>query len=204
MSKNFEKRLERIESKEEIKDLSSKYSLALDVRDLDSLVNLFPENIMVGKGESGRLALKRWFDHTLRSQFTGTAHHVGNKIIEFLDDSHAIGVVYSKNEHETGKEWIIMQMMYWDEYEKIDKRWYFRRRLPLYWYATDLNKPPIGNFKMRWPGIKNYEGGFHSIWPTWKEFWDSSETKAVSEPVPLEEFLRNIRRGSPDPSIKVK
>ena len=65
---------------------------------------------------------------------------------------HAQGILYSKNEHETAAEWIIMQMMYFDKYERIDGCWYFRRRLPLYWYATDLNKPPVGNRKMRWPG----------------------------------------------------
>jgi hypothetical protein len=36
--------------------------------------------------------------------------------------------------------------------------WYFRRRLPCYWYATDLNKPPIGDSKMRWPGREPYDG----------------------------------------------
>src|SRR3546814_18163362 len=65
---------------------------------------------------------------------------VGNHVIEFDDPDHAHGVVYSKNEHETGPEWVIMQMMYWDNYERIDGAWYFRRRLPCYWYATDLNR----------------------------------------------------------------
>ena len=80
------------------------------------------------------------------------SHHLGQHIIEFVDRDHATGVVYSKNEHECGAEWVIMQMLYWDDYERIDGQWYFRRRLPCYWYATDLNKPPIGDMKMRWPG----------------------------------------------------
>ena len=77
----------------------------------------------------------------LRDQFTGTSHHIGGHVIEFTDKDHAHGVVYSKNEHETGADWVIMQMLYWDDYERIDGRWYFRRRLPCYWYATDLNRP---------------------------------------------------------------
>ena len=83
-------------------------------------------------------------------------------------------MVYSKNEHETGPEWVIMQMLYWDDYERIDGRWYFRRRLPCYWYATDLNKPPIGERKMRWPGREPYDGAFHELFPSWKEFWAAS------------------------------
>jgi hypothetical protein len=56
-----------------------------------------------------------------------------------------------------------MQMLYWDEYERIDGRWYFRRRLPCYWYASDLNKPPVGDKKMRWPGREPYDGP--TAWP---------------------------------------
>ena len=100
-------------------------------------VNLFAPDIRVSREKVGRSHLKRWLDDTLRLQFTGTSHHIGNHIIEFDDPDHAHGVVYSKNEHETGDEWVIMQMLYWDNYQRIDGRWYFRRRLPCYWYATD-------------------------------------------------------------------
>jgi ketosteroid isomerase-like protein len=149
-------RIDRLESLDEIRQLPAKYSLALDMRDIDALVNLFPEDVRVGKGMQGRAHFKRWMDETLRTQFTGTSHHIGNHIIEFNDPDHAIGVVYSKNEHETtradgGIDWVIMQMIYWDQYERIDGRWYFQRRLPCYWYATDLNNPPVGEHKMRWP-----------------------------------------------------
>ena len=44
-----------------------------------------------------------------------------------------------------------------------DGRWHFARRLPLYWYATDLNKPPVGPNKMRWPGTDWVEGNFHKL-----------------------------------------
>ena len=54
-------------------------------------------------------------------------------------------------ENDGGIDWVIMQMMYWDNYQRIDDTWYFRRRLPCYWYATDLNTPPVGENKMRWP-----------------------------------------------------
>jgi len=33
-----------------------------------------------------------------------------------------------------------------DDYERIDSRCYFRRRLPCYWYATGLDKPPLDKF----------------------------------------------------------
>ena len=86
-------RLERLESTEEIRQLVSKYALSLDMRDLDAHVNLFAEDIQVTRDQRGRRHLKRWLDDTLRLQFTGTAHHVGNHIIEFIDPDNAIGVV---------------------------------------------------------------------------------------------------------------
>ncbi|MAY34528.1 MAG: hypothetical protein CMN84_00360 [Spongiibacteraceae bacterium] len=206
MDEKLLQRIERLESLDEIRQLVAKYSLSLDMRDLDAHVNLFAPDIRVSRELSGRANLKVWVDDTLRNQFTGTSHHVGNHIIEFDDPDHAVGVLYSKNEHECGAEWVIMQMLYWDDYQRIDGRWYFRRRLPCYWYATDLNKPPIGDMKMRWPGREPYEGAFHELFPSWREFWASKPdgTPEVAEPAPVEQFLKTMRRGTPAPRIRVR
>lgn len=207
----LETRIDRLESLEEIRQLVAKYALSLDMRDLDAHVNLFAADIRVSREATGRTALKRWLDDTLRLQFTGTSHQTGNHIIEFEDADHAHGVVYSKNEHETpseqGDEWVIMQMIYWDNYERIDGRWYFRRRLPCYWYATDLNKPPIGENKMRWPDRERYEGAYHEVFPSWKTFWSnppSEDSPQVAAPAPIGEFLKTMRAGAPDPRIRVR
>lgn len=205
-------RIDRLESLDEIRQLAAKYSLSLDMRDLDAHVNLFAADIRVSREKTGRASLKRWLDDTLRLQFTGTSHHIGNHIIEFDDPDHAHGVVYSKNEHETpcadgSVEWVIMQMLYWDNYERIDGRWYFRRRLPCYWYATDLNKPPVGIDKMRWPDRETYEGAFHALWPSWQEFWanpPADDEPEVAAPAPLEQFLNTMRRDAAEPKIRVR
>jgi hypothetical protein len=205
-------RLDRVESLDAIRQLAAKYSLALDMRDLDALVNLFPEDIRVGKDKSGRHHLKAWMDETLRDQFTGTAHHIGNHIIEFTDPDHAVGVVYSKNEHETpradgGIDWVIMQMLYWDHYVRIDGRWLFQRRLPCYWYATDLNAPPVGDHKMRWPDREAYDGAFHSLFPSWERFWahnSNDDLPQVAAPAPLERFLETMRGQTDAPKIRTR
>ena len=199
-------RIDRLESIEEIRMLAAKYSLSLDMRDVDAHVNLFAADIRVGRERIGRRHLKAWVDAMLREQFTGTSHHIGGHVIEFTDADHAHGVVYSKNEHEAGAEWVIMQMLYWDDYERIAGRWYFRRRLPCYWYATDLNRPPTGARKMRWPGREPYEGSWHDLWPSWKSFWANppAAEPQVAPPAPLGEFLTRMRRGGPDPKIRVR
>ena len=202
----IEERLDRLESLDQIRQLPAKYALCLDMRDMDSMVSLFPADVRVGKASSGRQALRTYMDGTLRSPFTGTSHHIGGHIIEFDDPDHAHGVVYSKNEHETGDEWVIMQMMYADDYIRQDGRWYFARRLPLYWYATDLNKPPIGEKKMRWPGTDWVEGNFHKLFPSFAEYWarEGDHGGPVAEPAPLEKFLETMRRGQAAPKVKVR
>lgn len=201
-------RIDRLESIEEIRMLPAKYALSLDMRDVDAHVNLFAPDIRVSRELSGRAHLKAWVDDMLRNQFTGTSHHIGGHVIEFDDADHAHGVVYSKNEHETGAEWVIMQMLYWDDYERIDGRWFFRRRLPCYWYATDLNKPPIGNNKMRWPDRERYEGAWHELFPSWKTFWANAPQRdqlpQVAAPAPVDEFLLTMRAGAPWPKIRVR
>ena len=202
----LEARIDRLESLDSIRQLAAKYSLALDMRDMDAMVNLFEENVRVGKDASGRQALRAYMDGTLRSPFTGTSHHIGGHIIEFDNADHAHGICYSKNEHETGDEWVIMQMMYADNYVRADGRWYFARRLPLYWYATDLNKPPIGDNKMRWPGTEWVEGNFHKLFPSFAEFWarEGDHGGPVAEPAPLEKFIETMRRGQAAPKVKVR
>lgn len=203
--KELLERIDRLESLDQIRQLPAKYALALDMRDPDAWVGLFPADVRVGGGQSGRQALRNWFDEVHRVQFTGTSHHIGGHIIEFLDRDTAEGVVYSKNEHEAGPEWVVMQMMYFDRYERIEGRWYFRRRLPLYWYASDLNKPPIGDMKMRWPGREPYDGGFHDLFPAWKDFWSKGPQPdvPVAEPAPFGKFIETMRRGQPLPKVRV-
>lgn len=204
-------RIDRLESLDAIRQLPAKYALALDMRDMDAMVSLFPDDVRVGKDTTGRLALRAYMDRTLRSPFTGTSHHIGGHVIEFDDPDHAHGVVYSKNEHETpvangSAEWVIMQMMYVDDYVRQDGRWFFARRLPLYWYAADLNKPPVGDNKMRWPGTKWAEGTFHKLFPSYAEFWarDGDHGGPVAEPAPLDQFLATMRRGAAAPKVKVR
>ena len=203
---SLEARIDRLEALDAIRQLPAKYSLALDMRDMDAMVSLFPDDVRVGKDTTGRLALRAYMDCTLRSPFTGTSHHIGGHVIEFGDPDHAHGVVYSKNEHETGDEWVIMQMMYVDDYVRQDGRWFFARRLPLYWYATDLNKPPIGENKMRWPGTDWAEGNFHKLFPSYAEFWARAGDHGgpLAEPAPLDKFLETMRRGAAPPKVKVR
>jgi hypothetical protein len=207
MSEDLAARIDRLESLDAIRQLAAKYALALDMRDADAWVNLFPADVRVGGGAQGRRALRDWFEETHSRQFTGTSHHIGGHIIEFDDADRAQGIVYSKNEHETTTDWVNMQMIYYDRYERIDGRWYFRRRLPLYWYASDPRRPPLGENKMRWPGEPDYAGSFHDLFPSWDAFWarvGKPNDAPVAQPAPLDRFIETMRAGCPLPRPRVR
>jgi hypothetical protein len=57
-------RIDRLESLDAIRQLAAKYSLALDMRNLDALVNLFPEDVRVGRDKVGSAL----YDDTYRKE----------------------------------------------------------------------------------------------------------------------------------------
>ena len=79
---DLEARIDRLESLAEIHQLPQRYGLAVDSRDLDTLVSLFVPDVRVGRNEQGRGALKEWFRDSL-SRMKSTVHFVGNHVIDF-------------------------------------------------------------------------------------------------------------------------
>lgn len=198
-------RIDRLESLDQIRQLPARYALALDMRDWDSLVNLFVDDIGVPGKQRGRQALKRWYDDQLRGDHLGTAHGVAGHVIEFETPDVAAGVVYSRNDLETESTWIIEMMAYLDRYERRGGRWYFGRRTPLFWYESDITDPPLhGSRKVRWPGRDWVEESFHEAFPTWREFWDAEGygELPVEPPADLERFIAHLRRGAPTPRVE--
>ena len=158
-------RLDRVESQLAIGQLPARYALALDSRDLDTLVDLFVPDVSVGGGTGsvGRPALKEFFTANL-SHFYRSMHLISGHVIDLDDADHARGVVYCRAEHEDAGRWGVMVMNYKDTYARVDGRWLFvRRRLqPL--YTCDITERPSGpDFNRGWGGA----GGGESTqsWP---------------------------------------
>jgi hypothetical protein len=201
-------RIDRLESLDQIRQLPAKYALCIDMRDFDAMANLFVEDVAVSRGLTGRQALKAWYDKTMRAPFIGSAHGIHGHIIDFESADLATGLVYSRNDLETDKAWMIEMMAYLDRYQRRDGRWYFQRRTPLYWYQCDITQPPLGagENKLRWNGVDWQPGAFHEAFPSWQEFWDKADTSAgepVRPPAPLYRFLETFRRGAPVPKVRV-
>jgi hypothetical protein len=161
-------RIDRLESRDAIRQLVSRYGVLIDSRDLDGLTNLFVDDARVTRTERGHGPLRALLEHLCR-QFTTSIHFVGNHTIDFVDDDHAEGVVYCKAEHEVDDQWIVMAIQYWDRYERRDGRWLFTGRQVRHWYAVDAMERPNGLDKTRWsvPGPHTIPEAYAS----WNEFW---------------------------------
>ncbi len=163
----------RLEADRQIRQLVSRYALALDSRDVAALVALFVPDVQVGNGESGREALARWFDPILRPYRT-TFHIVGNHVIDLDDDDHATGVVYCRPEHEVGDLWVVMPMQYWDRYERREGQWLFRSRRPVVFYAADVLEHPLSvQDRFHFPGNPMiHRAELPEKWESWRRFWE--------------------------------
>src|ERR1700746_557128 len=107
MTGNLEARIARLEALDEIRQLAAKYAVALDMRDFDSLANLFVDDVGVpGKGR-GRAAMREWYDAQIRRSLLGSAHGVLGHVIDVHDADNASGLVYSRNALETQATWDI-------------------------------------------------------------------------------------------------
>jgi ketosteroid isomerase-like protein len=163
--------LERLIASDEIRQLVYRYALAVDSRDLDTLVELFVHDVRVG-AEQGREALRRSFDQMLRSVGV-TILNVGNHIIDFEDGDQARGIVYCRAEIEVGDRWVVQAIQYRDLYARRAGRWYFVRRRHLLWYGADMLERPIGLPPANWPESPIGKGELPDAWPTWKSFWET-------------------------------
>jgi hypothetical protein len=197
-------RVERLEAIDEIRQLAAKYAVALDMRDLDAVANLFVDDVGVPGKRRGREALRQWYDIEMRHDLLGSAHGPLAHVIDLHDPAHATGLVYSRNDLETETTWVIELLAYLDAYERREGRWYFARRTPLFWYQSDITDPPLGPRKIRWPNTSAHDGMFHDAFPSWSEFWaaDPGRLNApVPAPPPIGEWLRTLRRTDAAPRV---
>lgn len=154
---------------EQIRQLASRYAVAIDSRDLDTLVNLFVEDVRVGRDRVGRDALRANFTEQLRDLGV-TILLVGNHVISVVDDDHATGIVSCRGEIEMGDQWVVQAIQYHDTYERRDGTWFFVRRRHLLFYGADMLDRPIGLPLAHWPASATGKGELPEALSTWQEF----------------------------------
>jgi hypothetical protein len=153
----------------EIQQLCYRYALAVDSRDMDSLVRLFVADVKIGKGAAGREALKEWYTEALRT-VGATVHFVGNHTVDVANETEADGVVYCREEIEdlTTGTWRAGMIQYWDRYRLVEGEWLFVRRRVRRWFATE----PFTTGPAPGSGTGPTEAALPGAFPTWSAFWE--------------------------------
>jgi ketosteroid isomerase-like protein len=154
---------------EQIRQLASRYANALDARDIDTLVDLFVDDVRVGRDLVGHDALRASFTEQLRDLGV-TILLVGNHVIDVVDEDHATGIVSCRGEIEMGEQWVVQAIQYHDTYARRDGVWLFVRRRHLLFYGADMLTRPIGLPLAHWPARAIGKGELPEILPTWEAF----------------------------------
>jgi ketosteroid isomerase-like protein len=169
---DLEARLDRLASIDEIRQLASRYALALDQRDLDALVGLFVDDVRVDADTRGREALRAGLEGEHLRRLGITVLHVGNHVVELDGPDAAHGSVYCRAELQTDDEtWVSQAVHYGDRYERRDGRWYFRSRRHELLYGVAFGQRPNGQPPADWPANDVGTGTLPQRWDTWQSFW---------------------------------
>ena len=135
---------------EEIRQLGSRYAVALSHGDLDALVALFVDDVRVGRDVTGHDALRRSFTELL-APLRRQILHVTNHVINVDDADHATGIVGTRAELQLDEQWVVQLVEYHDTYRRTDEGWRFVRRRHRLWYGAPLGESPLGLPPAQWP-----------------------------------------------------
>ena len=185
MAPDWAARLDRVESALAIQQLPIRYALAVDARDVEAWLELFPPDVDCGRHCRGRAALRRTIEGPLAT-FYRSIHQICGHEHHFIDADHAAGHVYCRAEHEDRGRWIVMAICYFDDYVRQDGQWFFARRRERHWYAADVEGRPRAPFH-DWPG-HDVPPKLPQAFPSWARFWSNVPAGRVAElteaPVP--------------------
>ncbi len=162
--------LVRAVARDELRDLVARYAVAVDARDLDALVDLFVDDVQVGRDEQGHDALRRAFESSL-AEVGVTCLLVGTHVIDLDGDDAAHGLVYCHGEVQVGDTWVRQRILYRDTYARRDGRWRFVRRRHELWYGAEVVPNPLDQAPADWPARQVGRGTVPGSWPSWDDFW---------------------------------
>jgi uncharacterized protein (TIGR02246 family) len=178
---DLEKRVARLEAREQIRDLVADYSMACDDRDLPTLGRLFTEDGVFGHADGsvnnqGRDAILSFYRARL-GEMGPTYHYGHNHRLEFEDDDHARGIVLSHAELDFGGGTYYAGMRYYDRYRCTDGVWQFTERQLKFVFFMPLADFVAGGLgdsdRKRFPGQEPRTTDLPEGQASWQEFIDN-------------------------------
>lgn len=150
MSLRDSDRLAWLDATEQIRQLASRYAIAMSRHDVAALAALFVDDVQVGRDRFGHDELRADFARQLEPLGLSILQ-VTNHVIDVVDADHATGIVGTRAELEIDGEWIVQVIEYHDSYERRDGEWRFVRRKHRLWYGAPAGTSPLGLTPANWP-----------------------------------------------------
>ena len=178
----LQKRLARLEAKDEIRELAARYGVVIDDRDLDGIASLFTRNGAFRSRDGVLNALGR---EAGMEQFRGrfsvlgpTNHFVHDHIItvDEADAGKAAGLVTSHAEIWRSGVAMIAAIRYEDIYQIEEGRWRFRERLLSFLYDMPVAEYRDGfgdRLRQRAYGDRR-PADYPETLPSWKLYYGDS------------------------------
>jgi hypothetical protein len=145
----------RVDDRQQLAELLSRYGMAVDDRDFDTIGKLFAID-GVFHGVKGRQAVVDFYRERLLV-YTASSHYAYTWHFDFDSDDHAHGVVNGHAELCIGGKTIRLALRYLDQYLRTSSGWVFQQRdlqfryvLPFDEVADGLANPR----RVRWPGTE--------------------------------------------------
>lgn len=171
-------RLDRLESKEAIRELVTAYAVACDQQDMDWLMGLFTEDAEFGSANAtmvsqGRSAISDMFVKTF--QIRGPSYHWTHDVTVTVDSNNpdaAKGLVYSHAETSPDKVHSIAAMRYEDDYRRENGAWRFhKRKISFLYYVPMAEYEGVLSQKQRvLMGGERYEADYPESLAAWQAF----------------------------------
>jgi hypothetical protein len=166
------RQVRELADREELRELQVRYSLSIDDRRIDDLVECFAPDGELGHNDaavSGREAIAAFYSERLRA-YGPTFHYFHGSIYE-IDGDVASGILLAHSELAIDGEMFQVALRYVDDYRR-DERWTIsHRRIRTLYFAPIADLPGIFQDanRLRWPGPPR-PADFPEGDPAWEEF----------------------------------
>jgi hypothetical protein len=149
------RRVRRVDDRQQLSELLSRYGMAVDDRDFDEIARLFAVD-GVFRGVKGRQAVVDFYRERL-NQYTATTHYAHTWHFDFESDDRASGAVNAHAELCIDGKAIRISLRYLDRYVRTSEGWMFQERDIRFRYVLPFDEVADGladPMRVRWPGTE--------------------------------------------------
>ena len=159
--------IQRVDDRQQLAELISRYGMVVDDRDFDKLGSLFAPDgqFQAVKGRDAVVAFYRY----RTSLFTTSYHYAHTWHFDLISNHQASGVVNAHAELCINGQAVHIALRYLDTYTKIDGHWLFQSRALKFRYVLPFEEMATAygeTLRRRWPGAEVQSADIPDTVPT--------------------------------------